>query len=724
MRNCLAKITLVLCCSFGLAAAGPATATVHTKTARATATTLASLARAYRAQPTPTRRAAVEQWAATHPLDAPLAQLALGVVDYEQKDYQTAAASLRKARPKLARIADYVAYYLGAARVEAGDFEGVARDLEPAHQRPASPEAGRAWVLEARAQQVTDAAGAVKLLRDHYAELPQPEGDLTLADCYVAAGGLASAADFLQRVNAQFVTGEAASRAADALRSLQERMGAAFPQPLPQQVLHRADRLLQTRQYDQASAEYQSAADRLNGSEREQALVGAAAAELLDGHTEPACDTLGEMKLDTGEADAERIYYLEECAHAAGDEAQASAALDRLAGQYPKSPWRLKALLAAAGRSWQQNQPQTYVSLYQAAYQNFPDDARAAQWHWKVAFRAYFERQSDAEELLRQQLQNYPGSTSAAATLYFLGRLAEEQKEFGAARVYFERLTTDLEGYYYATEARQRLRRSEIRNAGRSAQAAEFLAGVVLPTAAAVPARATAATELRIERSRLLRRAGLTDLADQELRFGARTDGQPALLAMEGAAAAEAPYQGMRLMKSLAPDYLNLPLSQAPRRFWTLLFPLPYRAELTADARRRGLDPFLVAGLVRQESEFNPGAVSRSRAYGLTQVQPGTGRRFAYSAGVARVTARVLTQPAANLKIGTAILRSMLDQNGGNLEQTLAAYNAGPNRVAEWLTWNTYREPAEFVESIPYAETREYVQAVLRNAEMYRRLYR
>jgi soluble lytic murein transglycosylase len=108
----------------------------------------------------------------------------------------------------------------------------------------------------------------------------------------------------------------------------------------------------------------------------------------------------------------------------------------------------------------------------------------------------------------------------------------------------------------------------------------------------------------------------------------------------------------------------------------------------------------------------------------LTQVLPGTGRQYARSAGVGRVTERVLVQPAANLRIGTAILRSMLDQQAGKLEQTLAAYNAGPNRVAEWLTWNTYREPAEFVESIPYLETREYVQAVLRNAEMYRRLYR
>jgi soluble lytic murein transglycosylase len=65
----------------------------------------------------------------------------------------------------------------------------------------------------------------------------------------------------------------------------------------------------------------------------------------------------------------------------------------------------------------------------------------------------------------------------------------------------------------------------------------------------------------------------------------------------------------------------------------------------------------------------------------------------------------------------------MLDRQGGNVERTLAAYNAGPHMVAQWIAWNTYREPAEFVESIPFTETRDYVQAVLRNAEMYRRLY-
>ena len=87
------------------------------------------------------------------------------------------------------------------------------------------------------------------------------------------------------------------------------------------------------------------------------------------------------------------------------------------------------------------------------------------------------------------------------------------------------------------------------------------------------------------------------------------------------------------------------------------------------------------------------------------------------------MTTATLVQPAANLKLGATILKSMLDQQGGKWEPTLAAYNAGPSRVTEWLKWNTYREPAEFIETIPFTETREYVQAVLRNADLYRRIY-
>src|ERR1035441_551379 len=93
------------------------------------------------------------------------------------------------------------------------------------------------------------------------------------------------------------------------------------------------------------------------------------------------------------------------------------------------------------------------------------------------------------------------------------------------------------------------------------------------------------------------------------------------------AGAADAPHLAMHIMKGMAPEYLSLPFSAAPRKFWELLFPLPYRADLERSAHDAGIDPFLLAGLIRQESEFDPQALSPANAYGLTQVRPVTGRR-------------------------------------------------------------------------------------------------
>jgi soluble lytic murein transglycosylase len=88
-----------------------------------------------------------------------------------------------------------------------------------------------------------------------------------------------------------------------------------------------------------------------------------------------------------------------------------------------------------------------------------------------------------------------------------------------------------------------------------------------------------------------------------------------------------------------------------------------------------------------------------------------------------RFRASDLFTPEVNLRLGTTYLRIMYDANSGRWERTLAAYNAGGSRVENWLGWAEYREPAEFIESIPFSETRTYVLAVLRNASMYRKLY-
>lgn len=100
-----------------------------------------------------------------------------------------------------------------------------------------------------------------------------------------------------------------------------------------------------------------------------------------------------------------------------------------------------------------------------------------------------------------------------------------------------------------------------------------------------------------------------------------------------------------------------------------------------------------------------------------------TGKTMGRAVGVPIASSRALMNPSVNIQLGTEYLKGQLSNWDGDWTRTLAAYNAGPGRVRQWLTGSNFREPAEFVESIPFNETREYVQAVLRNAEMYRTIY-
>ncbi|WP_433965746.1 lytic transglycosylase domain-containing protein [Tunturiibacter gelidiferens] len=167
----------------------------------------------------------------------------------------------------------------------------------------------------------------------------------------------------------------------------------------------------------------------------------------------------------------------------------------------------------------------------------------------------------------------------------------------------------------------------------------------------------------------------------------------------------------------------SLPLDQVPTIYWKLLFPQPYWVDLTAYSQKNGLDPFLVASLIRQESEFNAGVVSHANAWGLMQLLPSVGKAAAKKQGIKHFDANMLLNPATNLQLGTLNLREVMDRFGGQAEYALAAYNAGDVPVRQWMAIGDYKDIAEFVESIPYTETREYVQAILRNREIYRALY-
>lgn len=307
-----------------------------------------------------------------------------------------------------------------------------------------------------------------------------------------------------------------------------------------------------------------------------------------------------------------------------------------------------------------------------------------------------------------------------AAALYFLGRLAEQRGDRPAAAAHYRAVAERYPHQYYASVAQRRVRAAAARGASAG------LDGMVpAPASRTWTFEPQAETRIRIERARMLARAALDELAEGELLCDvAGTSDAPAraLALAELAAGRGAHDRAMRLIKRVFPDYLSLNWEQAPERFWRLAFPFPFRALIERHARRHGLDPLLVAGLIRQESEFNPRAISRARAHGLMQVLPATARRLARTL---RVPYRrsLLFQPDYNLRLGTYYFRKLLDEYSGQLEPALAAFNAGKTRVDSWLGWYDYREPAEFIETIPLSETRGYVQSVLRNRDMYQRLY-
>lgn len=158
-------------------------------------------------------------------------------------------------------------------------------------------------------------------------------------------------------------------------------------------------------------------------------------------------------------------------------------------------------------------------------------------------------------------------------------------------------------------------------------------------------------------------------------------------------------------------------------RLLRIVYPFPFRNVIMAEARERGVDPFLAAALIRQESMFNPRARSPVGALGLMQVMPATGRSLARSLGVSRFSEDMLTQPELNVHFGMAYLADQIRNYGDRLDAVLAAYNAGPTRVSRWQDFPEYRDRLLFAERIPYDETRDYVRIVQNNRRIYAVLY-
>jgi soluble lytic murein transglycosylase len=309
-----------------------------------------------------------------------------------------------------------------------------------------------------------------------------------------------------------------------------------------------------------------------------------------------------------------------------------------------------------------------------------------------------------------QYAGRYPTGEQTAEAAYRAGVLHERAGRDEKARALYGAAIAADPVSYYAIRAADRL------------GADPLAAALARAGTDAAPGDAREA-DLALARLKALDRAGLADEWKQELDWQTRRlDRRPgALLALaEGLRDHGHTVEGIRLGRAL----LERRGGEWDARLLRVVFPFPFRELLHDEAKRVDVDPYLLAGLVRQESSFNPRARSWVGATGLSQIMPATGQWLAPGAGVRSFDPSLLAVPEINLRMGARYLRDQLRRYGGKRDLALAAYNAGPSRADRWRRELGYGgDPDAFREKIPFAETREYVQLVLRNSVVYRRLY-
>ena len=655
-----------------------------------------------------------------------LARFALGMGDHKAENYVQAAEELEKAAGEMAELPDYARYYQARSLGAAEKFREAARLLAGFENTFAGsrlvPGAGRLRAESLIRSGQRDQAR--KLLETEKSPISAPVRLWLLGRIEELDGQPLKAVRTYRRAYYHYPLSAQAEEAEKRLDALRRKLGERYPPAPSSWRLGRANVLFRASKYPQAWAEYRRALPGLKAFDRDRTEVRIGASDYRRLHTSAAYSRLSRLKVEDPAADAERLYYLGECARRRGRTKEFGDRAEELGKKHPGSPWYEEALFSLGNYYLLRDEHPTSRRYYERAARAFPQGKRGPLAHWKVCWRAYLDRDPAAGSLFEEHIRLYPRSSRVAGAAYWLARITERGGNLPLARVIYSQLASRYPHYYYAQQAGQRLAALGEAKDSQKPAPPPYLASVSAPRR--LVKERSAQTERCLRRGRLLYELSLPDLAESELRTADYRAADSHWIGLELARQTSERgefHRGLRYMKRYGFGYLRLPFDSMPREFWESLFPLQWEKQVRARVRPHGLDPYLVAGLIRQESEFNPRARSRAGALGLMQIMPATGRRLARRLRVSGYSTRSLHSPDLSLRLGTRYLRDLFDQFENRTAPALAAYNAGEHRVEAWLAANDFSDPTEFVELIPFTETRGYVQAVIRNTAIYRELY-
>ena len=365
------------------------------------------------------------------------------------------------------------------------------------------------------------------------------------------------------------------------------------------------------------------------------------------------------------------------------------------------------ALYLLADLSTDDGNDEGAATLFRQLYRSYPTSARADDARFRAALITMVRGGARPAALAFDSLvAAYPRSAEGNAARYWAGQAWSAAGDTGKARARWRDVIAREPLSYYAGVSAKRLG-----VATWSPPSGGSAASDTFPRIAAV--------DSAMRRIALLEQLGM----DVETRFeydaldAAATSSVDRMLATTYALREHGQTsRAIRLAGRL------IERGQRDARTYRLLYPVVDQPELARQARARGIDPALVAGIIRQESSFNPRAVSVAGARGMMQVMPAVGQQVARSLGYPVWDPVLLFEPDANLELGTAHLASSIRQYD-DLVRVLAAYNAGGSRVRRWSSKPGADDPEIFAERIPFVETRDYVRIVQRNADVYRTLY-
>jgi len=662
--------------------------------------------------------------------EAALAHLLRGYQRLQAKDYGNAASLL--ADPQIARrslLDDYAIFYraqalLGASRSEEAESEY----MRLAQTHPSSLLARQAR-RKAAESAITRGAFevAIRLLSPLVAEDDGTALSLK-ADALEKLGRTGDAIATLRRLHFYAPQSSEATEVAQRLTAL----GSSTAPATALEERARADKLYDAGLFVLAAQSYDLLARQFPSAATNEVWLRAGISNYKISSAGAAIDALARVRARTPKEQSEALYYTASSQIALR---RVDAALQTLADLRRTAPdsQRVADLLYDLARSADRaDQTSQAASYYEQLIKQFPRDDRADDAHFWLAWRLHQAKDyAQSSQRLLEHLASYGEQTDNRGKAAFWAAVdAERSGAKSRALTLYRALLKRYNAGWYGLNAERRI--AQLERSGVKAQLPE--PGSVLERAIAALQDITITHEtlnsagvIGVNKAEQLMRVALLQPAMDELQALRETAPNSPLLCLRVAQVFRARNEGAAAINTLRrayPDYGQTLPEEMTREVWEVFYPLNWWSTIQQESRRHNLDPYLVAGIIRQETIFNPQARSRANALGLMQLLPSTGQLVArkYSLGGGRITSADLFNPILNIQLGTAYLSDLI-ADFGRFDYAAVAYNGGPTRTARWLRELPTAEIEEWVDSIPISETRNYVQGVHRNARQYQRLY-